>query len=89
MNSQPLEIVDELAKLPAAALVTKAGLAKMLRVTRRKIELMASTGELPPPIKFAGRSTWLAGRVIQHIELQADRAGRQAVQLTPTRRAVG
>ena len=71
---------QELAKLPVRAIVDQSRLAKMLQVTPRTIRRMVSRRELPPPIRVARRSTWLAGNILKHFEVAAERAEREAEQ---------
>ena len=76
-NTQPKLIVG-LAQLPAKALLDEDALAGVLSVSKRTIRRMVARFELPPPIALAGRSTWIADRVLAHIEARAERAARKA-----------
>ena len=71
-------IITSLAELPANALVDEKELARLLNRTDRTIRKMVSRFELPPPIQFGGRSTWVAGKVIEWIIERADRAASKA-----------
>jgi len=70
--------VDGLARLPEQALLDQKQLAAALGVTKRTVRRMVVRFELPPPIRLAGRSVWLAGRVLGHIEARAERAAQDA-----------
>ena len=74
------KIVLALAELPAKALLDECALAAALKVTQRTIRRMVARFELPPPILLAGRSTWIADRVLAHLEARAARAARRAEQ---------
>lgn len=71
-------LIDELARLPERAILDERRLAEALGVTPRTVRRMVGRFELPPPIRLAGRSVWIAGRVLTHIEGAAERAERDA-----------
>ena len=71
-------LIDALANLPDKAIMDEARLARALRVTGRTVRRMVSRYELPPPIQLAGRSCWIAGRILRYIENAAERAERKA-----------
>ena len=71
-------ILDSLAKLEAKTLLDATALAAALGVTKRTIRRMVAHFELPPPVPFAGRSTWQAGKVLAWFEARAERAEREA-----------
>src|SRR5262245_3327215 len=71
-------LITALAELPERALLDERALASALGVTKRTVRRMVSRFELPPPVSFAGRSTWQAGRVLAWFEARAERAARDA-----------
>lgn len=71
-------LIVALAQLPPQALVSEGALAEALSVTKRTIRRMVRRGELPPPIAFAGRSTWMVCRILKHFEARATRAEQEA-----------
>ena len=71
-------IIDALAKLPEKAMLDETALAEMFHVTPRTIRRMVQRFELPPPIRLAGRSIWLAGKVLAHIEAAAAHMAKDA-----------
>jgi predicted DNA-binding transcriptional regulator AlpA len=77
----PQGVYDALAKLPDKALVTETALAALLHMGKRTIRRMVSRHELPPPVRFAGHSTWLAGGILEHFQARAERAARDAERL--------
>lgn len=88
MHTEPNEpatqtgrIITSLAELPAHALIDEKELARLLSRTDRTVRKMVSRFELPPPIQFGGRSTWLAGKVIAWIAERADRAASKAQEM--------
>ena len=70
--------VEALGCLPEKTLLDGKQLAKLLGVSRRTLRRMVSRFELPPPVAFAGRSVWMSGRVLGHIEAAAQRAAKEA-----------
>ena len=77
-EDRPGVLIDGLAVLPERTILDEARLAGLLAVTRRTVRRMVNRFELPPPTRLAGRSMWLAGRVLSHIEAAAERAERKA-----------
>ena len=77
-------LIEALALLPAMAIIDETRLAAMLNVTPRTVRRMVSRFELPPPVSLGGRSVWVVGRVLSHIDAAAERqqriAERQAKQ---------
>lgn len=71
-------LITGLADLPAKAMLDEDVLAQVLVVSKRTIRRMVARFELPPPIALAGRSTWIADRVLAHIEARAECAARKA-----------
>lgn len=75
-------VLVQLAHLPERALLDETAVADALGVSKRTIRRMAGRGELPPPVRLAGRSMWQAGRVLAWFEARADRAAREAGRAT-------
>lgn len=73
-------VVTRLAEVPERTLLDERALAEALGVTKRTVRRMVARYELPPPVRFAGRSTWQAGRVLAWFEVRAERAARVAVR---------
>ena len=71
-------LIEALAALPDKAIVDETRLASVFGVTCRTVRRMVSRYELPPPVQLAGRSCWIAGRILRHIESTAERAEREA-----------
>ena len=67
-------ILDTLARLPAQAIVDERALATALGITSRTIRRMIGRGELPAPVPLAGRSVWMAGRVLTFLEQKMEKA---------------
>jgi predicted DNA-binding transcriptional regulator AlpA len=74
LSEQQGLLLDELAFLHEKALVDEKRLAASLKVTPRTIRRMVARFELPPPIRLAGRSVWMVGHVLAHIQAAAERA---------------
>lgn len=71
-------ILIRLAELPEQAILDEAALAGSLGVTMRTIRRMVGRYELPPPIRFGGRSSWQAGAVLRWFAERAEKAARDA-----------
>ena len=70
--------LSELARLPDAALLDDKALGRALGVHPRTVRRMVMRGELPPGIRQAGKTLWLAGKVRLWIQDRAEEAERQA-----------
>lgn len=70
-------IIRGFAEMPKDAIISEIGLAKLIGVTTRTVRRMVTRHELPPGIPFAGRKTWLAGRVLDWIIKRAEEAERK------------
>ncbi len=70
--------ITALATLPERTLLDECALSAALNLSKRTVRRMVSRHELPPPFRFAGKSTWLTGKVLAHIEARAERQVRDA-----------
>lgn len=68
------QLIEVLANLPEKAILDEKRLASVLGVTPRTVRRMVVRFELPPPVRLAGRSVWMAGHVLAHIQAAAERA---------------
>lgn len=82
-------VMTELAELPPRTLISEKALANIIGVCQRTVRSMVSRYELPPPVRFAGKATWQAGKVLDHFEARADRAAREAERAARTLRKLG
>ena len=93
MESGPIRkavSITRLAELPAQTLLDERAVAEVFAVTARTIRRMVARFELPPPIRMAGRSTWIAGRILEHVNERAKRAALKADQMeTRVKRSAG
>ena len=71
-------VLDELARLPEKAILDEVALSRALHVAPRTLRRMVNRWQLPPPVPLGGRSVWLAGKVLDHIQAAAERAARDA-----------
>jgi predicted DNA-binding transcriptional regulator AlpA len=78
--NEPARIVTRLAELPGKALLDEQAMADAFGVSKRTVRRMVSRFEIPPPVSLAGKATWVAERVLAHIEGHAERAARKAEQ---------
>jgi len=70
--------IDALATMPAATIIDEQRMAVLWGVTDRAVRRMVRRRELPPGIRLRGKTCWLAGKVLAHIEARADAAARAA-----------
>ena len=77
-NGPAGRVLTGLAELPPDALLDEAAVALVLEVSKRTVRRMVARYELPPPVRFAGRSTWQAARILAWFHRRADRAEREA-----------
>ncbi len=70
--------ITALAIMPDKTLLDERALASALNVSKRTVRRMVARHELPPPVRFGGKSTWLTGRVLAHVEARAERQARDA-----------
>jgi predicted DNA-binding transcriptional regulator AlpA len=74
----PGRTITALATLPEKTLLDECSLAAALKLSKRTVRRMVSRHELPPPFRFGGKSTWISGKVLDHIEARAEREARDA-----------
>ena len=70
-------VVKELGELGAGAVITEAGLARLLGRHKVSIKRAVERGELPPPIRLCGGPVWLAGAIIEHLQKRMDEAAKE------------
>jgi predicted DNA-binding transcriptional regulator AlpA len=73
-------IIDAWALLPGKTLLDESRLAAALQVTSRTARRMVASLELPPPVQLGGRSVWMIGKVLEHIEAALEDAKQEAVK---------
>jgi len=66
-------IRDTLAKLPEKALLDETALAAAFGVTPRTVRRMVGRHEIPPGVPLAGKTVWMAGKVLAFLEAKLDR----------------
>ena len=74
----PGRTITALAKMDDKTMVDESALAAALKLSKRSVRRMVQRNELPPPFRFAGKSTWFTGKVLAHIEARAEREARDA-----------
>lgn len=71
-------IITSLAELPKEAILDEAAMAKTFDVVPRTIKRMVARYELPPPIMLASKRYWTAGKVLDWIKNNIERAEKEA-----------
>ena len=69
--------------LPPGALITEAGLAKLLGKCTASIKAAVHRGELPFPVRLMGKNTWTAGIIIKHHENRMNSIAKKYATLRP------
>lgn len=69
--------ITALANLPDRTLLDEGALSVALNLSKRTVRRMVTRHELPRPFRFGGKSTWLSGKILQHIEARAEREARE------------
>ena len=78
-NTRPAgRVITGLTELHESTILDEAALADVLQCSKRTLRRMVGRYELPPPVRFGGRATWQAGRVLAHFEARAERAAKEA-----------
>jgi len=70
--------ISKLSEISEKTMLNQRAMAEIFCVSKRTIRRMVSRFEIPPPVHIGGQSMWVAGKVIEHIEAQAERLARDA-----------
>lgn len=80
----------ELGALGSGAIITEDWLAaRMGKGCRETIRRAVERGELPPPVRIMGKSTWTAGAIVRHIEKRLELAAQEVEKREADRQALG
>jgi len=71
-------VLPALAEMHPNTILDSAALAVALKTTERTIRRMVKRYELPPPVRFRGKKTWFAGKVLAWHEGRAERVAATA-----------
>jgi hypothetical protein len=71
-------MIPELGKLSPSTIVTEEGLAQVFRRCPTSIKRAVRRGELPPPMRMFGRSTWTVGAILTHLNKRLETASKEA-----------
>ena len=71
-------ILDELALLPEKAILDEKAMATALGVTPRTVRRMVGRREIPPGVRLAGKTVWMAGKVLAWLERKLEKAESSA-----------
>ena len=74
-------IIAALAELPADAVVSEEGLAKILGKHRVSIKRAVKRQELPVPVRMFGELVWTAGALRTHLNQRLEAARKNAERL--------
>ena len=81
---QPVEaplqtgVIDTLARMPERAILNEKAIASIFGVTTRTVRRMVGRHEIPPGIPLAGRTVWMAGKVLTFMEKSLEKAEESA-----------
>ena len=73
-------VVVELGQLGPSAIITEEGVARLFSRHVASVKRAVQRGELPPPCRLFGGSTWTVGALVRHIEKRLEQAAREAEQ---------
>ena len=71
-------IVRQLGDLPADAVISEEGLAKILGKCRTSIKRAIRRGELPVPVRLFGESVWTVNALRGHLNQRLEEAKQAA-----------
>jgi hypothetical protein len=74
-------IVRELGDLGSGAIITEAGLARLLHRHPASIKRAVERGELPHPTRLLGGPVWTAGSIVRHLEARLAEAAKEAERM--------
>lgn len=74
-------IIRELGDLPAEAVVTEQGLAKIFDRHKVSIKRAVERGELPPSVRLFGEPVWTVKVLQEHLGKRLDVARKESEQL--------
>jgi hypothetical protein len=77
-------IFATIGALPPGALITEAGLAKLLGKCNASIKAAVHRGELPFPVRLMGKNTWTAGAIVRHHENRLEAIAKKFAKLRPS-----
>ncbi len=66
-GSKDFEVVREIGDLPADAIITEEGLAKMFSRHGASIRRAVERRELPPPTRMFGKPCWTVRAIREHV----------------------
>lgn len=71
-------VTDALAKMEPRAILDETGLSQALGISVRTIPRWVSRGNLPSGTKLGGKTVWMPGQILQHIEAKLEAAAKSA-----------
>ncbi len=71
-------VIDALARMPERAILNEKAMAATFGVTTRTVRRMVGRHEVPPGIPLAGRTVWMAGKVLTFLEKKLKEAEESA-----------
>jgi N-methylhydantoinase B/oxoprolinase/acetone carboxylase alpha subunit len=71
-------VVDVLARMPERAILDEKAMAEAFRVTPRTVRRMVGRYEIPPGVPLAGKTVWMAGKVLSFLESKMEQAESSA-----------
>ena len=77
----PIGVIRELGELPAGAVITEQGLAKIFDRHKVSIKRAVERRELPPSIRLFGEPVWTVKVLLEHLSKRLDEAKKEAEQL--------
>jgi len=70
-------VIEELGSLPPKSLITDDGVARIFGRHVASVKRAIDRGELPPPVRIFGKSSWTAEAITEHIAKRLAQAADQ------------
>jgi hypothetical protein len=74
-------VIRELGDLPAEAIISEEGLAKIFHRHKVSIKRAVERGELPPTVRLFGEPVWTVKVLREHMGKRLDAAQKESKQL--------
>jgi predicted DNA-binding transcriptional regulator AlpA len=73
-------VIDILARMPERAILDEKAMAEVFGVTTRTVRRMVGRHEIPPGVPLAGKTAWMAGKVLAFLEQKLEQAEKSAMR---------
>ena len=74
-------VIRELGELPAGAVISEQGLARIFDRHKVSIKRAVERGELPPSVRLFGEPVWTVKAILEHLGNRLEQAKKETEQL--------